>query len=237
MIALIDYDNLGRLDRQRGVRHVVVRLLDVLGAWHPEWEARLYCRLYGGWFHQRRASRNAERLIPDLRREFPRTLGALGASGAQPVLVQVELARSLACDRPVALTHTYRRRSIPPRLRCEDAPFPACGAPSSCPIAALAPFVRDAECPVSACSVEPNSVLTREEQKLVDSMLIVDLIHFAEAADQPLVVVSADEDLWPGLRFVLLRGAHVIHVVPRRVRLDRDRYRKLETPTYSRIAI
>ena len=78
-------------------------------------------------------------------------------------------------------------------------------------------------------------MLAREEQKLVDSMLVVDLVHFAETTDEPLVVVSADDDLWPGIRFVLLRGANVIHVIPRRGRVDRERYRLLETETYSQV--
>ena len=77
--------------------------------------------------------------------------------------------------------------------------------------------------------------MAREEQKLVDSMLVVDLVHFAETTDEPLVVVSADDDLWPGIRFVLLRGANVIHVIPRRGRVDRERYRLLETETYSQV--
>lgn len=80
-------------------------------------------------------------------------------------------------------------------------------------------------------------VLEREEQKLVDSMLVVDLVHYAETTEEPLVVVSADDDLWPGIRFVLLRGARVIHVIPRRSRLNRERYRLLETETYSWVAM
>ena len=68
-------------------------------------------------------------------------------------------------------------------------------------------------------------------------MLVVDLVHFAETTDQPLVVVSADDDLWPGIRFVLLRGTRIIHVIPRRGRVDAERYRNLETETYSQVAM
>ena len=118
-----------------------------------------------------------------------------------------------------------------------SAPFPGCAAPARCPIAALDPFIRNTKCPVEGCPAEPRTVLAREEQKLVDSMLVVDLVHFAEMTAEPLVVVSADDDLWPGIRFVLLRGARVIHVIPRRSRVDRDRYRTLETDGYSRIVM
>ena len=235
LTILIDYDNLDRLERQRGPRHVITRLLDVLGSWRTSWKRQVDCRLYGGWLDEDASSRNAERLVPDLRREFPCSVPVTGPEGAQTVLVRVALARSLACDPALVLTHTYRRRSLPPRLRCEAAPFPGCAAPSRCPVAAIDPFIRNADCPVDGCPVEPRTVLAREEQKLVDSMLVVDLVHFAETIDEPLVVVSADDDLWPGIRFVLLRGARVIHVIPRRGRVDRERYRRLETASYSRI--
>ena len=235
--VLIDYDNLDQLERRRGIRQVINRLLDVLGLWRPAWERSVDCRLYGGWFDEDTSSRSAEHLIPDLRREFPRSAAVTGTEGAHTVLVRAELARSLACDPAVVLTHTYRRRSLPPRLLCAAAPFPGCAAPSRCPVAAIDPFIRHGDCPVEDCNVEPRRVLARAEQKLVDSMLVVDLIHFAETTDQPLVVVSADEDLWPGIRFVLLRGARVIHVVPRRGRTDRERYRRLESETYSQIVM
>ena len=237
MIILIDYDNLDTLVRQRGTRHVVSRLLDVLDSSHIAGARKVACRLYGGWFDEDESSRHAQLLIPELRRDFPCSVPVTGVDGVQNVLVQVELARSLACDPTVALTHTYRRRSLPPRLRCEAAPFPGCAAPERCPIAALDPFIRNTKCPVEGCPAEPHTVLAREEQKLVDSMLVVDLVHFAETTAEPLVVVSADDDLWPGIRFVLLRGARVIHVIPRRSRVDRDRYRTLETDDYSRIVM
>ena len=68
-------------------------------------------------------------------------------------------------------------------------------------------------------------------------MLTVDLIHYADTTEQPLVVVSADEDLWPGIRFVLLRNARVIHVIPRRGQTEPGRYQRLETAMYSRVEI
>ena len=237
MIILIDYDNLDKLERQRGTLHVISRLLGVLGSRRQAWERRVDCRLYGGWLDEDASSRSAERLLPDLRRDFPCSVPVTGAGGVQSVLVHVELARSLACDPAVVLTHTYRRRSFPRTLRCERAPFPGCATPSRCPVAGLDPFIRNGHCPVDDCPAEPRTVLARAEQKLVDSMLVVDLFHFAETTNQPLVVVSADDDLWPGIRFVLLRGAHVIHVMPRRGRGNGERYRNLETETYSQVVI
>ena len=83
----------------------------------------------------------------------------------------------------------------------------------------------------------PGTVLERAEQKLVDSMITIDLVHLAEATSQCLVVVSADDDLWPGIRFVLLRGAQVVHVVPRRGGSAPERYRRLKTGKYTQVAM
>ena len=235
MIILIDYDNLDMLVRQRGTRHVITRLFDVLGSLHTAGARRVNCRLYGGWLDGDAPSRNAERLIPDLWHNFPCSVPVIGEAGVQSVLVDVELARSLACDPALMLTHTYRRRSMPRGLRCESAPFQGCVTPSRCPVAELDPFIRAARCPVDECFVEPSTVLARDEQKMVDSMLVIDLVHFAETTKEALVVVSADDDLWPGIRFVLLRGARVIHVIPRRRWWNPERYRRLETETYSQV--
>ncbi len=237
MIALIDYDNLDVLARRRGVRHVLTHLIGALGTERIAAAHKVVCRLYGGWFDETALSRGAQRLVPDLRQEFPRRVNVTDMEGSHTVLVHAELASSLVCDPRVVLTHTYRRRSLPPRLQCAAAPFTDCADQSHCPIAGLDQFIRDAKCPLDRCAVAPRAVLAREEQKLVDSMLVIDLVHLAQTTEEPLVVVSADEDLWPGIRFVLLRGAHVIHMVPRRGRAAPNRYRQLETATYSQVVI
>lgn len=237
MIVLIDYDNLDRLVRLRGARHVMTSLFQAIGrrrlaAGQTE---TAVCRLYGGWFDGASLSARAQELTADLRREFPGVVTVADEHDTCTVLVRAELALALACDPRVALTHTYRRRSSPPRLRCVTPPFPDCADASRCPVAPIHPFIRDGACPTRDCDVTPRAVLERAEQKLVDSMLIIDLVHLAEATSEPLVVVSADDDLWPGIRFVLLRGAQVVHVVPRRHRRTPGPYRRLETPTYSQV--
>lgn len=237
MIALIDYDNLDVLQRRRGVRHVMNSLLQALGRKRVAGDRTMNCRLYGGWFDETSPSPHAQQLLPELRREFPSSVAVTDQGGTQIVLVHAELALALVCDPRVDLSHTYRRRSLPPRLQCVASPFPDCANPSQCPVASLDPFIRNSACPVDGCGISPRTVLERAEQKLVDSMILIDLVHLAETTSEPLVVVSADDDLWPGIRFVLLRGAHVIHMVPRRGRSAPDRYRRLETETYTKVAI
>lgn len=237
MTILVDYDNLDSYIRRRGVRYAVSRLLDTLGTAHVAGRRNVIFRLYGGWFSYARLSRTAQRIAPQLRQDFPRRMTVVDEAGAHTLLVQVELAWSLTFDPGVAITHTHRQRSVPPQLRCVSTPFPGCVAPSSCRIMGLEPFIREASCPANNCTVVPQMVLTREEQKLVDSMLVVDLVHLAQTTTEPLVVVSADDDLWPGIRFVLLHGTSVIHIIPRHGEITPGTYRDLATSTYTRVVM
>ncbi len=237
MIALIDYDNLDILVRRRGVRHVITSLLQALVRQRVAGERTIDCRLYGGWFEKTSLSPHAQRLLPEVRREFPSSITVPDREGTRIILVRAELALTMVCDPKVELTHTYRRRSLPRRLQCVAPPFPNCADPSRCPIASLNPFIRDDACPVDSCVVTPRTALKRAEQKLVDSMIVIDLAHLADVTSEPLIVVSADDDLWPGIRFVLLRGARVVHVVPRHGRSASDRYLRLETARYTQLVL
>ncbi len=239
MLVLVDYDNLDLMARRRGVREVVTRILDTLGARHLSGERRVECRLYGGWFDGTTMSRIAQRIASELRRQFPLRMAVAGPARSKDrtMLVHAELARTLMCDPSVTITHTYRQRSLPPRLECATTPFADCLVPTRCPIANISSFMRDGRCLVDACRVAPESILTRPEQKLVDSMLVVDLVHLAQQARSPLAVVSADGDLWPGIRYALLRGARILHVMPRHGRSPVDPYQKLATMTYSPVVM
>ena len=239
MLVLVDYDNLDLMVRRRGVREAVTRIVDTVGAKHLGAERRVEFRLYGGWFERTTLSRYAQRVASDLRRQFPIRM-AMAVSGGRrdrTMLVHANLARTLICDPQVAITHTYRQRSLPPRLECATAPFGNCAVPTQCPIASISSFMRDGRCPVDVCNVAPGSILTRPEQKLVDSMLVVDLVHLAQQTKEPIVVVSADDDLWPGIRYALLLGARIIHVMPRHGPSRLDPYRGLATVTYSSVAM
>ena len=72
---------------------------------------------------------------------------------------------------------------------------------------------------------------------MVDAMLVVDLVHFAETTSEQLVLVSDDDDFWPGIRFVLLRGARLTHVVSRRHEARVSRFQYLWTDGYSQVVM
>ena len=214
MIALVDYDNSPLLLRNRGLTATVTRVLSAMGSGTFSTERVLQIRLYGGWFRGRSMSPRAQQLVPQVRADFPRLVTVADENARVTVLVRAELAYSLACDPDTHLTHTYRTRSVPTTLRCAALPFRQCTNPSACPIAGVESLVNDDECPGFECPVRPSDLLERPEQKLVDTMMTVDLVDLARRRGQSLAVVSRDDDMWPGIRLALLSGATIVHVRP-----------------------
>lgn len=231
MIVLVDYDNV-RL-RRRSLRYFVTRLLDSVGVRWCSGESSIRIRLYGGWFDGYRRSKGAQRLVPEIEEAFPRRMTVSDGVKTARVRVTMELASSLVGDRST-MTHTYRRRSLPAGITCARPPFSGCGCPSQCAIEGIASFIYEDVCPHPSCDVKPRTVLARNEQKLVDSMMVVDLLRLAQTTSELLVLVSSDDDLWPGIRGALLYEAHVLHVHGRR---SPSQYQLLTTKKYSQIAV
>lgn len=75
--------------------------------------------------------------------------------------------------------------------------------------------------------------MTRPEQKLVDTMLTADLIHVASLmGTSDLVIVTNDDDLWPGIRMAVHLGATVHHVHPRKRQTTPGFYASTVTKNY-----
>jgi hypothetical protein len=212
VIALVDYDNIVDLEKTRGPIHIVSRVVDVLGP-ALAGESDIRFRFYGGWFDGSVLSRRAQHIAPILHANFPRTVTS-PHSPTGSVIARAELALALEVDPGKYLTHTFRDRALPHNVRCATLPFVGCSTPGACPIASSHSLIRDAKCPELGCGVQLAAILTRPEQKLVDTMLTVDLLHFSRSATEALAVVSTDDDVWPGIQAALLGGARVVHVHP-----------------------
>lgn len=238
MLLLIDYDNVARLERQRGVVHVITRLLNAIPPARLIGQTSVRTRLYGGWFDGPNLSRGAQALAPDLASQFPRVVVVSDAADTVSLKVRAELAISLECDPTIPITHTFRRRSVPENLTCETPPFHSCSIPGTCPIASLHGLFDGGVCPQSGCPVSRDRILSRDEQKLVDSMLSIDLAFFSLVTTELVALASADDDMWPSIRFALLRGVDFIHVFPRTSGSGvPPQYRALTTGRYSHFSI
>ena len=232
MVVLVDYDNVPELERNRGPVHVVTRIVDALGT-ALAGAADIRFRLYGGWFQGPTLSRRAQQIAPVLQANFPRPLTLSPGVAPSPVTGRAELALALEAAPGKHLTHTYRDRSLPTNVRCAALPYLNCRTPGACPIAPVHNFLRDAQCPEAGCAVDVAAVLTKPEQKLVDTMLTADLLHIARTTGGAIGVVSADDDIWPGIQTALIYGAHIIHVHPIPGRTTPSHYATLATGQYT----
>lgn len=208
---LVDYDNVLEATRRQGVQVVVDRLLSAIGTATLSAWGRAEIRLYGGWYETDHLTREAQNISSALLASFPQVARVVDKDGSHGIVVGVELARSLVIEPHFDLMHTYRQRGLPPGLKCDPPPYPGCTLPA-CPLLVVHNFVSSRKCPETACLLEPHDILHRGEQKLVDTMITADLIQLSLLGSDVLCVVSSDDDLWPGIRSALAKGATIVHV-------------------------
>jgi uncharacterized LabA/DUF88 family protein len=66
------------------------------------------------------------------------------------------------------------------------------------------------------CSGRLSDFFVRDEQKMVDTLLVADIAAYVmHRKVKDLVVVSSDADMWPGVLFAMNSGCNVVQVHPR----------------------
>ena len=210
--VLLDYYNISRLHRRRGAAWVVQRVFDTLGTETLTDASRFRVRFYGGWYGKSSLSQHGQALAAELDAVFPARLAVATRHTSLRLRVLAELASSMLADPTHDVLHTLRR-GFPPQYDVRPPPFRGCIEPIACPLAPIAPLIDRRQCPVDDCSTPITAVFPRpKQQKLVDTMLVSDLIFLASTTRSPVVVVSTDDDLWPGIRTALHLGLPVHHI-------------------------
>ncbi len=221
--VLVDFDNLLKLDRERGLDHCVNRIVQTIGASALPPNSRVHLRLYGGWYVNQTLSRRAQELIASVEAGFPKPI-LVGASDAPyNARVTVELARSLLVAPSQDVFHTYRVRAAPDNIECKSPPYTNCVNPTHCKLFNLHIFLQSKSCPADHCTLSPAKILRRPEQKLVDTMIVADLIQIT-LHNTTVVLVSSDDDMYPGIHMGLSRGARILHIHTRAHRVTPDFY-------------
>lgn len=206
-IVLVDYENLIRSDKTKGVEFIIEKILSKLERSFIK-EQNINIRFYGGWFELDHLTTSAIELMVDINNLCPPLLKTL--SDGSHVLVRVEIAKSLLAAPAKTLFHTFRKRPMPSGLVCEDPHLnPACKK-TQCPAKIMHQFLKNGKC--NECEdLKPKDILSKSEQKLVDAMLISDLLYLANSLEQ-LIIVSSDDDIWPGILTALSMNIHIIHL-------------------------
>lgn len=211
MDVLVDYYNLTRDQRRKGVVHVADLMVSTLVPDHVRTgERRIDLRLYGGWYEGKTPTRDAETIVAALREHYPTMLG--DRTARRTITVNVDLAYSMKWDPANHLWYTLRQR---PPLREIEFPDPSsvgCRLADRCPLLPGYEFLTLGVCPEQGCEVTLRQAMKRREQKLVDTMMAADLFFNAYWRERRIAVVSSDDDLWPAIRTALQLGVEVIHV-------------------------
>jgi len=204
---LVDYSNLHRLDSERGVAYLAPAFLERLGDGRLAGFDRARIRFYGGWYESDELTVLAQNVVREMAESFPSVV----QTGEKKIKVTTEIARSLISSPEHDLLHTYRRRLFPGNIKSVESPFENCVNTESCAIGNVAAFVNDRRCPGEECGVRPKHIFIRPEQKLVDSMIVADVIALASRREA-CAVISSDDDVWPGIRTALDFGIEIFHL-------------------------
>jgi hypothetical protein len=209
MYVLVDFDNVPDLVRKNGTRYVADRVWSSLKLMAPLPLAslvRLEFRFYGGWLGTSSPTPKGSILLAQVQRDFPFVIRS-----TKPLTISGELAQALLPLPKHPLPHTFRQRQGTQNMRCVHPSKLGCSL-SNCPIIAVHDFLTSGICPVAGCGRSANDFLRKSEQKLVDTMLVADLIHLSSTGFDQIAVVSSDDDLWPGMLMAMHNGANLFHV-------------------------
>lgn len=208
VLVLVDFDNIEVGQSRLGLEYVGRKILSLCGNELAQNASRVRVRLYGGWYEKGLLTRNGQKLTGEIVSLSPITFLR---GGRDSLIVNFELAKSLLADPSTLVDNTFRRREAQKNLRCKHPPWQGCANPANC---SCVQFIRffNTGCSAQGCTVKGAAVLERGEQKVVDSMLVVDLIYASQSGVQ-VVLVSRDDDMWPGLRLAACTGSGLVHLL------------------------
>jgi uncharacterized LabA/DUF88 family protein len=135
-------------------------------------------------------------------------------------VVTVRVTVSLA-EKPIGASSAFEETLVKDRtirkFRTVTSPWQSCSSAAGCGLGTFLNVDYSTRCGTAGCTVTLGDIFIRDEQKMVDTLLVADLAHLAllsKSAD--IVVVSSDIDMWPGVLLALTNGCAVIHIHTKR---------------------
>ena len=212
LIVFVDYDNIEPGLRRAGPVNLAKIIVSLISTSILSRFDEVVTRLYGGWRSRGTLTTSAQRLVPVIRAESPVYVPVLNEEAARRIRITVELA-----DKPIGtripLSETLVMDRGLRKFRARRVPWNDCTHPGACGLSSIIRMTHATECGNSGCSTRMGDVLVRDEQKMVDTLLVADIAYLAlsdNASD--LVVVSSDTDMWPGILLALRASCSVTHI-------------------------
>ena len=226
--VLVDYDNIPAATQGAGLQSLANQIDFVAQQAYPNL-SDLHIRLYGGWYTHSGLTRKGSLLSQEIGAYFPIPLP--GSSGARRYL-RCEIASALLSSPSDIFYATLRQRNgIRSRLSAKSPLW--CANPAGCTIAAVVCWSQGS-CSVAGCSVKHSEAYEYYEQKLVDTLLCCDLVHLSLAQNDPIFVVSDDDDMTPAMVMAAKYAPSVSHL--RRPPLTPKLYDNILVNNHIRIA-
>jgi hypothetical protein len=212
LTVFVDYDNVQAAHTSAGSVNLARMIVSLLPTSVLVRYAAVTVRLYGGWRSKANLTRLAQRLIPDIRQNSPGVFTSQHEGANFSLRLNVELAdKPIGASSPLEETLVFERDLR--KFRTKAHPWQHCAHAGNCGFGAFASIGHGSACGNSSCAMKLGDLLVRDEQKMVDTLIVADMaqsVHVAKARD--VVVVSSDTDMWPGVLLALRAGCSVIHV-------------------------
>lgn len=208
MKVLVDYDNLGIAIKRRGLKNLADKILDRLAAQYLPGTSAVDFRLYGGWDRSSRLTPDAQNLSAELRRTFPHIWNM-----PHSVRATMRLVYSIEAYPNKTLSDTLRTEPLR-EVKFSRPTLTTCREGSDCPLEDSYLFFRENRCPRDGCPATPQNLATQNVQKMVDTMMVADMIHLAYNGVSKICIVGGDDDMWPGILGAIAGGATIVHLQP-----------------------
>ena len=210
VLFLVDFDNIPRLRRQN-VSTLIVDILCVVPATLRVPISKAHFRFYGGWdTFNATVTQPAQVLSAQIQAELPLTVRLGPASANWRVTVTGELARSSLWSPHFTFVDTFRPRNPGQPVR---AVRPKACLQAPCTLHTALRVLNESKCS-AGCVLSPFDGVARDEQKQVDTAIVADAIHASSKGSRLVVIVSGDDDMWPGIVAALSMGTNVLRVYP-----------------------
>lgn len=220
-IIIIDFDNVFRMNNSRfsselfefELKNMLLYLISISSDIED-----VKIRLYGGWYKNGEFTKMASKVQQHLAQidVFPYIKDKIKITGS------IELASSLVFLSNLTWKHTYKEKNGLPRIRINSECLTQTCIQNSnlCPPKVLKKFTqkRNKKCPVNSCNISNYGVFKGMEQKMVDTLMVCDLISCSEEdLIKSIAVVSDDTDLLPSLVLSMIKANNTkpIHLMIR----------------------
>ena len=211
---LVDFDNLARFSKGKTVEAVLRHIESKVPDSFLVGRTRIEMRLYGGWVNGQALTRQAQQLSANLQTSFPSTALRSNSTGTlETRFFNATFARSGLSLPSELLRDTFVRNRSVRNIYVDQGGWTHCAAPAHCSLSGIEKFINTRECHNASCSLSLQDLVKQDEQKQVDTLLVADMAELVlKQANDRVVVVSSDADMWPGILLCLGAGASVCHV-------------------------